>query len=601
VETSARPQVYEPTCSLEWGFNEAFRMMLALPLVMAAIHLFTWAIRLRSLDEACGGALSFFIDAQASLLYYCFSVFECRGIRAGKNVQHVYVEESDASCETESTIAMRIIATLYLGLIAIVTYCVLHRLARAAYEDDLNDETVLARYGFMYKRFRMGALWWGICRLLKQFALVLVLVYGWQSPEDQAVWALIVLTVYGFGAARWQPSQLHEVNNSELAGVGITIVVVCLGLSFTSLNNDDGLSDKAEWRYVGYFAAAQILYLIGASWATFRDVWAVRARLHVAKQVNALHSRVVRARRRGRLRSQMSFDLESTEDDSSSRRAWRALRTVGSAVAAMSGRDIGATDTASRRVSFFDASDDPEPSTERRAAAFASRRSSVSSGDSNAPSRRRSRLLRRSRSLNDHEVFHLARHGRAVAETEGRIEVLDTFRGPALRRYALSGTGADARAIVGLVALDRVVGSAVADNSVIGNFSRQHEARFFNKLAKALPGMLDYTLAANRVDRSALSAAIRSLAAFDRTRREVGAGPIAMEIVEPVDRSSLLHYSIFADQRDLNVLRAVVDGMIDADPRLRAKVEAVRAPIRVAVRIQRAWRRRKAQKGAELA
>ena len=52
-----------------------------------------------------------------------------------------------------------------------------------------------------------------------------------------------------------------------------------------------------------------------------------------------------------------------------------------------------------------------------------------------------------------------------------------------------------------------------------------------------------------------------------------------------------------ASRRDLNVLRGVVDGMVRADPRLRREAENVRAPIRVATRIQRAWRARRAAKG----
>ena len=80
-------------------------------------------------------------------------------------------------------------------------------------------------------------------------------------------------------------------------------------------------------------------------------------------------------------------------------------------------------------------------------------------------------------------------------------------------------------------------------------------------------------------------------------RRAVGARPIAVAIVEPIDWASLLRYSIFASPRDLNVLRGVVDGMVRADPRLRREAENVRAPIRVATRIQRAWRSRRAAKG----
>ena len=138
---------------------------------------------------------------------------------------------------------------------------------------------------------------------------------------------------------------------------------------------------------------------------------------------------------------------------------------------------------------------------------------------------------------------------------------------------------------------------AVADESRVGNFSRGDEAYFWQKLGRALPGVLDFTLAASREQRAQLAAALRNVAAFDHHRRAVGARPIAVEIVEPIDWASLLRYSIFASRRDLNVLRGVVDGMVRADPRLRREAENVRAPIRVATRIQRAWRARRRLKG----
>ena len=168
---------------------------------------------------------------------------------------------------------------------------------------------------------------------------------------------------------------------------------------------------------------------------------------------------------------------------------------------------------------------------------------------------------------------------------------MNTFRGPALQLFMRDG--ATSRALVGVVALDRAVGATVADESRVGNFSRGDEAYFWQKLGRALPGVLDYTLACCKEERAQLAAALTRVAAFDHHRRAVGARPIAVAIVEPIDWASLLRYSIFASPRDLNVLRGVVDGMVRADPRLRREAENVRAPIRVAVRIQRAWRARR--------
>ena len=64
-------------------------------------------------------------------------------------------------------------------------------------------------------------------------------------------------------------------------------------------------------------------------------------------------------------------------------------------------------------------------------------------------------------------------------------------------------------------------------------------------------------------------------------------------LVEPIDVPSLLHYSVNASEREVNTLRGVVDGLVAASPRLHAQAEAVRARTRIAVRVQRAWRRRR--------
>ena len=60
---------------------------------------------------------------------------------------------------------MRGVSGLYLALIVAVTFALLMRLTRAAAANELNSPKVLCRYGFFYKRFRMGALWWGAARL----------------------------------------------------------------------------------------------------------------------------------------------------------------------------------------------------------------------------------------------------------------------------------------------------------------------------------------------------------------------------------------------------------------------------------------------------
>ena len=84
----------------------------------------------------------------------------------------------------------------------------------------------------------------------------------------------------------------------------------------------------------------------------------------------------------------------------------------------------------------------------------------------------------------------------------------------------------------------------VAHFTKIGNFSRHHSAKFFAGLGRKVPTLLDYALAAARPKREALAAVLAEVAAFDRHRRAVGAGSVTRVLIEPVDRSSLLHFAI---------------------------------------------------------
>ena len=129
----------------------------------------------------------------------------------------------------------------------------------------------------------------------------------------------MVLCFFAVAAAWVRPETEGAVNLTELAGVGISIFVVALGLSFTAHHRKSN-ADGKDMRYVFYFAAVQILFLLGAMRATVINVRAVRARMAVEKRVAALHDGVVRARRRGTLLSQESRILrEALSSDTSPR------------------------------------------------------------------------------------------------------------------------------------------------------------------------------------------------------------------------------------------------------------------------------------------
>jgi hypothetical protein len=400
-----------------------------------------------------------------------------------------------------------------------------------------------------------------------------VILAWWNSPEDQAMFASMVLCLFAVAAAWVRPETEGAVNLTELAGVGISIFVVALGLSFTAHHRESN-ADGKDLRYVGYFATVQILFLLGAMRATVINVRAVRARMAVEKRVAALHDGVVRARRRGTLLSQES----------------RILRE------AMSSDTTTSPRTPLERLRRAFSSDDAtaSPRTPRGFASIDSPASSAS-GRMRANIRKLARkmsTLRGSTSLTGTQVQQLEGHGREIEElAEGRLEVLHTFKGPPLRAYMRARDSTDVRALLAFVNLERRMGPTVADDSSVGNFSRQHEARFYHELAQALPGLLDYVLCADRDRRRALSAVISDVAAFDGHRHDAGARPLARLLIEPIDRPSVLYFSIHATQDELVCLRVVVDGMVSASPRILAQVEAVRARTRLAVRVQRAWRR----------
>ena len=69
--------------------------MLLLPLFVMVIYGSAYLFKARSMDECFGGALSFFIEAQASLLYYCLATFVCRDIRDTASFVKVFVEEPE--------------------------------------------------------------------------------------------------------------------------------------------------------------------------------------------------------------------------------------------------------------------------------------------------------------------------------------------------------------------------------------------------------------------------------------------------------------------------------------------------------------------------
>ena len=60
-------------------------------------------------------------------------------------------------------------------------------------------------------------------------------------------------------AAWYRPDTDKTVNKCELAGVGLSLIVVCLGLMFTSHREGHVKNDPTDYRYVAYPDRAEIV------------------------------------------------------------------------------------------------------------------------------------------------------------------------------------------------------------------------------------------------------------------------------------------------------------------------------------------------------
>ena len=106
-------------------------------------------------------------------------------------------------------------------------------------------------------------------------------------------------------------------------------------------------------------------------------------------------------------------------------------------------------------------------------------------------------------------------------------------------------------------------------------------------LLKADLGIIDWALCLRMRDRCEFSRLLASLESFTAQR---GNGRCAIDCIELIDQSSVLHFALHCRPDQLTDLRDVLNSMADANPRLAAR-RVAHARHAASLRIIRAWRR----------
>ncbi|KAJ1447507.1 hypothetical protein M885DRAFT_591338 [Pelagophyceae sp. CCMP2097] len=258
--------IITPTCSYAaWNGLHVFALMLLLPLSAAARYGGQYVLSTRhktanerrELGEVLfGNFLSFVVGAQASQIRQCLLVFSCRRIQGNGLVLY---NDLSVECGGGTLVALRVVGIAYLAVVIVgATSAVYAHLFRNPHL--FADASTLRLFGFLYTPFRSGALFWGAVRLLKQFALVAILVSFKGETVHQAWTAIIVIVIVTILSAVMQPNLSYASNWAEILGAGLTVFTIVCGLSFTIASENGPRSGQVLIVFlafnVAYFAFA---------------------------------------------------------------------------------------------------------------------------------------------------------------------------------------------------------------------------------------------------------------------------------------------------------------------------------------------------------
>ena len=138
------------------------------------------------------------------------------------------------------------------------------------------------------------------------------------------------------------------------------------------------------------------------------------------------------------------------------------------------------------------------------------------------------------------------------------------------------------------VELERVLNPYVADTAITNNYSNSHAARFYRNILNSVPDLLDVMVDAPEGLRKTIARALRLLSEESRRREKWRAARVVHDMVEGIDRSSVLYALVTLRNHDAEKVRGMIALLVDAHP--SSKRRHPQAPRRLPDRLREAPR-----------
>ena len=242
--------LFASECALD-SFHTKYAISIGLPLLLILLTLLTLVVfkaaNVFGLGEV--GLLSL-VDSMtftvAPLVYIpvakaTFVIFDCTRLPNGDFVLDVDpgVACFDGAWWNVSWIGMVSVAGFVIGVPVYFFVCVYRR------QNQLMDPVTFARYGALYRLYRIPYFWGGVADLAKRLSIVLVAVFVSEHVLTQLALLLAVFLASIVAVTKLQPFYYPLYNDLEFRLTLILIVLLLLGVGSYAERNTEGSTDTA--------------------------------------------------------------------------------------------------------------------------------------------------------------------------------------------------------------------------------------------------------------------------------------------------------------------------------------------------------------------
>ena len=242
--------LFASECALD-SFHTKYAISIGLPLLLILLTLLTLVVfkaaNVFGLGEV--GLLSL-VDSMtftvAPLVYIpvakaTFVIFDCTRLPNGDFVLDVDpgVACFDGAWWNVSWIGMVSVAGFVIGVPVYFFVCVYRR------QNQLMDPVTFARYGALYRLYRIPYFWGGVADLAKRLSIVLVAVFVSEHVLTQLALLLAVFLASIVAVTKLQPFYYPLYNDLEFRLTLILVVLLLLGVGSYAERNTEGSTDTA--------------------------------------------------------------------------------------------------------------------------------------------------------------------------------------------------------------------------------------------------------------------------------------------------------------------------------------------------------------------